>query len=213
MFHSMSDNRKIRRRQRCPECNLRTDQHSLKVASPAILPSYPNERSSHVMTDEIIWEQYILEKCPCRPTESRFSESYCSQVGIFMATWVQCVLENPPCSGLHGGFRKTCCSQVFSCLAFSLYRQPLPSLSPDKIVNYTHMRQIEYGLRVGFYTRMQNVRRPGTQKAEPQPVFLSKLLRPLLLGRSSISCFSASRPGHVQRWCQRASHSPFPFAG
>ena len=86
-----------------------------------------------------------------------------------MATWVQCVLENPPCSGLHGGFRKTCCSQVFSCLAFSLYRQPLPSLSPDKIVNYTHMRQIEYGLRVGFYTRMQNVRRPGTQKAEPQP--------------------------------------------
>ena len=72
MFHSMSDNRKIRRRQRCPECNLRTDQHSLKVASPAILPSYPNERSSHVMTDEIIWEQYILEKMPLQAHRKPF---------------------------------------------------------------------------------------------------------------------------------------------
>ena len=136
MFHSMSDNRKIRRRQRCPECNLRTDQHSLKVASPAILPSYPNERSSHVMTDEIIWEQYILEKCPCRPTESRFSESYCSQVGIFMATWVQCISKNTPQSGLQGRFCITNRSQIFPPRTVSFFRQPLLSLSPAGIVNY-----------------------------------------------------------------------------
>ena len=32
----------------------------------------PNARSSHVLTDEITWEQYILKKCPCRQVERRF---------------------------------------------------------------------------------------------------------------------------------------------
>ena len=34
----------------CPECGIRSDQHSIKAAPPAILPSYPNERSGHVIS-------------------------------------------------------------------------------------------------------------------------------------------------------------------
>ena len=60
----MSDNRENKVTPMLPGMNLRTEQHSLKAAPPAILPSYPNERSLHVMADEIIWEQYILEKTP-----------------------------------------------------------------------------------------------------------------------------------------------------
>ena len=32
----------------------------------------PNAPSSHVVADEITWEQYILKKCPCRQVERRF---------------------------------------------------------------------------------------------------------------------------------------------
>ena len=48
-----------------------------------------NARSNHVVADEIIWEQYILEKWPRRLAERRFSEAQCSQVGVFEATWEQ----------------------------------------------------------------------------------------------------------------------------
>ena len=37
--------------------------------------SQPNVRSRHVAADEITWEQYVLEKCPCRTLESFFSET------------------------------------------------------------------------------------------------------------------------------------------
>jgi len=56
----------------------------------------PNAPSSHVVADEITWEQYILKKCPCRQVERRFSETQCSQVGVFEATWEQYVPENRP---------------------------------------------------------------------------------------------------------------------
>ena len=73
----------------------------------------PNARNSHVVADEIIWEQYILKKCPCRPVERCFSETQCSQVGVFEATWEQYVPDNRPYRPLQGRFRKTYCSQVF----------------------------------------------------------------------------------------------------
>ena len=73
----------------------------------------PNARNSHVVADEITWEQYILGKCLCRPVERRFSETQCSQVGVFVATWEHCVPDNRTCRTLHGRFRKTQRSQVF----------------------------------------------------------------------------------------------------
>ena len=73
-----------------------------------------NTRSSHVLADEITWEQYILKKCPCRPVERCFSETQCSQVGVFEATWEQCVPNNRPYRPLQGRFCKIYCSQVFS---------------------------------------------------------------------------------------------------
>ena len=73
-----------------------------------------NTRSSHVLADEITWEQYILKKCPCRPVERCFSETQCSQVGVFEATWEQCVPNNRPYRPLKGRFCKTQRSQVFS---------------------------------------------------------------------------------------------------
>ena len=72
-----------------------------------------NTRSSHVLADEITWEQYILKKCPCRPVERCFSETQCSQVGVFVATWEQCVPNNRPYRPLQGRFCKIYCFQVF----------------------------------------------------------------------------------------------------
>ena len=59
----------------------RRPEHSAGRANAA-----RNARSSHVAADEITWEQYILEKCPCRPVERHFSETQCSQVGVFAVT-------------------------------------------------------------------------------------------------------------------------------
>ena len=73
----------------------------------------PNARSSHVVADEITWEQYVFEKCPCRPVERRFSETRCSQVGVFEATWEHYVPDNQPYRPLQGRFRKIYHSQVF----------------------------------------------------------------------------------------------------
>ena len=70
-------------------------------------------RNSHVVADEITCEQYILKKCPCRPVERCFSETQCSQVGVFAVTWEQYVPDNRPYRPLRGRFRKTHRSQVF----------------------------------------------------------------------------------------------------
>ena len=70
-------------------------------------------RGNHIVADEITWEQYILKKCPCRPVERCFSETQCSQVGVFEATWEQYVPDNRPYRPLQGRFRKTYRSQVF----------------------------------------------------------------------------------------------------
>ena len=56
-----------------------------------------------------------------------------------MATWVQCVPENPPSRQLRGRFSKTHRSQVFPPRTVCFCRQPLLSLPPTKIVNYTHI--------------------------------------------------------------------------
>ena len=82
----------------------------------------PNARSCHVLTDEITWEQCILKKCPCRQVERRFSETQCSQVGVFEATWEQYVPENRPSRPLQGRFFKTYRSQVFRRRGQSCYQ-------------------------------------------------------------------------------------------
>ena len=83
--------------------------------------SQPNARNSHVVADEITCEQYILKKCSCRPVERRFSETQCSQVGVFAVTWEQYVPDNRPYRPLQGRFRKTYRSQVL---------RPAPSAFP-----------------------------------------------------------------------------------
>ena len=91
-----------------------------------------NTRSSHVLADEITWEQYILKKCPCRPVERRFSETQCSQVGVFAVTWEQYVPDNRPYRPLQGRFRKTHRSQVF--------RPALSAFPPTTFVIVTNLK-------------------------------------------------------------------------
>ena len=94
--------------------------------------SQPNARNSHVVADEITCEQYILKKCPCRPVERCFSETQCSQVGVFAVTWEQYVPDNRPYRPLRGRFRKTHRSQVF--------RPALSAFPPTTFVIVTNQK-------------------------------------------------------------------------
>ena len=89
-------------------------------------------RGNHIVADEITWEQYILKKCPCRPVERCFSETQCSQVGVFEATWEQYVPDNRPYRPLRGRCRKTYCSQVF--------RPALSAFPPTTFVIVTNQK-------------------------------------------------------------------------
>ena len=87
-------------------------------------------RGNHIVANEITWEQYILKKCPCRPVERRFSETQCSQVGVFEGTWEHCVPDKRPYRTLQGRFRKTLRSQVI--------RPALPAFPPTTFVIVTN---------------------------------------------------------------------------
>ena len=89
-------------------------------------------RGNHVVADEITCEKYILKKCPSRPVERRFSETQCSQVGVFAVTWEQYVPDNRPYRPLQGRFRKTQRSQVF--------RAALSVFPPTTIVIVTNQK-------------------------------------------------------------------------
>ena len=113
--------------------------------------SQPNARNSHVVADEITCEQYILKKCPCRPVERRFSETQCSQVGVFAVTWEQYVPDNRPYRPLQGRFSKTYRSQVFLSAADLRFMRvlrrrllPLPRPPPH---NFLHRRRFDGGIR------------------------------------------------------------------
>ena len=124
-------------------------------------------RGNHIVADEITWEQYILKKCPCRLVERCFSETQCSQVGVFEATWEQYVPDNRPYKLSQGRFSKTYRSQVFlsaavtcglckswgagGCDCYSGGCSRIPRLSSGTILqpphNFRHRRRFDGGIR------------------------------------------------------------------
>ena len=85
---------RIKQLQKC-SCffRVRKSRKRGEVDNPGDEIIQPNAPSSHVVADEITWEQYILKKCPCRQVERRFSETHRSQVFPSCAVSFSCAAD------------------------------------------------------------------------------------------------------------------------
>ena len=137
-FHLMSDNWKIRRRQRCQEYSLRIDQHSLKTAPPAYCQAI--RMSGAVMSYQGGWNYLgaiYFGKMPLQGYRKPFfwnlmlpGRYFCGDLGAM----------RPGKSAMQAAARpiwKNLSLPSFSARTVSFFRQPLLSLPPTKIVNST----------------------------------------------------------------------------